>query len=79
MAQGFDKGQFGKSMHRLEAITTSDVTPPAELELPWILSEQEMVRLTLHDSTLYVFITSVYLWAKLGTRISPEYATKGTG
>ncbi len=47
MAQGFDKGQFGKSMHRFEAITTNDQAPPAELELPWTLAEQEMVMLTL--------------------------------
>lgn len=60
MAQGFDKGQFRKSMHRFEAITTSELAPPAELELPWILTEQEMVMLTLHDNTLNVFITSLF-------------------
>lgn len=51
MAQGFDKGQFGKSMHRFEAITTSDLAPPAELELLWIPAEQEMVTFTLYDNT----------------------------
>lgn len=50
MAQGFDKGQFGKSMHRFEAITTSDLAPPAELELLWIPAEQEMMIFTLHDN-----------------------------
>ena len=59
MAQGFDKGQFGKSMHRFEAITTGDLAPPAQLELPWILAEQEMETLTLHDNILNVFITSL--------------------
>lgn len=56
MAQGFDKGQFGKSMHRFEAITTSE----PELELPWILAEQDKVKLTLHDNILNVFITSLF-------------------
>lgn len=79
MAQGFDKGQFGKSMQPFEAITTSDVTPPAELKLPWILAEQEMVWLTLHDNILNVFITSVYLWMKLDTQSSPENSTKEPG
>lgn len=41
-AQGFDKGQFGDRMHPFEAITTSDLAVLAELELPWILAEQEM-------------------------------------
>lgn len=40
--QGFDKGQFGKSMHPFEAITTSDLAVPAELGLPWIPAELEM-------------------------------------
>lgn len=57
MAQGFDKGQFGKSMHQFEAITTSDQAPPEELELPWTLAKQEMQMLTLHDTILNVFIT----------------------
>lgn len=61
MAQGFDKCQFGKSMHRFEAITTSDLAPPAELELLWILPEQEMVILTLHENILNIFITPVFL------------------
>lgn len=61
MAQGFDKGQFGKSMHRFEAITTRDPAPPAELGLPWILAEQEMVKLTQHDNILNVFITILCL------------------
>lgn len=60
LAQGFDKGQFGKSMQRFEAITTSDLAPPAQLELPWILAEQEMEMLTLHDNILNVFITSLF-------------------
>lgn len=60
MAQGFYKGQFRKSMHRFEAITTSDLAPPAKLELPWILAEQETVTLILHDNILNVFITSVF-------------------
>lgn len=41
-AQGFDKSQFSKSMHPFEAITTSDLAVPAELELPWIPAELEM-------------------------------------
>lgn len=45
MAQGFAKGQFGKTMHQFEAITTRDLSPPAKLELPWILAEQEILRL----------------------------------
>lgn len=35
--------------------------PPAELGLPWILAEQEMVMLTLHDNILNVFITILCL------------------
>lgn len=62
MAQGFDKGQFGKSMHCFEATTTSDLTPLAQLELPWILCKQEMVGLTLHDNILNVFITSLFTY-----------------
>lgn len=61
MAQGFYKGQFGKSMHRFEAITISDLAPPAELELLWILAEQEMVILTIHDNILNIFITLLCL------------------
>lgn len=60
MAQGFDKGQFGKSMYWFEAIASSDMAPPAELESPWILVEQETVDLTLHDNNLNVFITSLF-------------------
>lgn len=60
MAQGFDKGQFGKRMHRFEAITTGNLAPPAKLELPWILAEQEMVMLTLHGNVFNVFITSQF-------------------
>lgn len=60
MSQGFYKGQFRKSMHRFEAITTSDLAPPAKLELLWILVEQERAMLTQHDNILNVFITSVF-------------------
>lgn len=60
IALGFDKGQFGKSMHRFEAITIGDLAPPAKLELPWILAEQEMVMLTMHDNVLNLFITSQF-------------------
>lgn len=35
--------------------------PPAELGLPWILAEQEMVMLTLHDNISNVFITILCL------------------
>lgn len=61
MTQGFDKGQFGKSMHRFEAITTQDLAPTAKLELLWILAEQEMVMLSRHDNNLNVFITFLCL------------------
>lgn len=33
MAQGFDKGQFGKSMHRFEAITSSDLGPTCRIRV----------------------------------------------
>lgn len=56
MAQGFDKGQFGKSMHPFEAVTTSDLAPSAEFELLWIPEEQEMVLHMVHDNILNVFI-----------------------
>lgn len=61
MLQGFDKGQFGKSMHQFEAITTSFLAPPAELGLLWILAQQEMVILTAHDNILNKFITLLCL------------------
>lgn len=73
MAQGFYKGQFGKSMHRFEAITTSDLAPPAELGLLWILAEQEMVIFTIHDNILNIFITLLCLPAgKFGFVLSSQ-------
>lgn len=62
-AQGFDKGQIGKSMHLFEAITSSDLAPPAESELPWIRVEQERLMLTLHDNFFNVFIMSLFAFA----------------
>lgn len=54
-------------MHRFEAITNSDLAPPAQLELPWLHAEQEMDMPTLHDDILNTFITSLCLLvAKLG-------------
>lgn len=60
MAQGLDKGQSGKSMYWFEAITTHDIAPLEELEFPWILAEQEIVRLTLHDNNWNVFIIPLF-------------------
>lgn len=56
MTPGLDKGQFGQSMHQFEAITTSDLTQPADRWLLWRPPEQEMTH-TLHDSILKTFIT----------------------
>lgn len=76
MAHGLDKGQSGKSMYWFEAITTHDIAPPAELEFPWILAEQEIVSLTLHDNNINVFITSLFTCGFVpNTWISCEYST----
>ena len=56
-AQGSDKGQFGKSMHPFEAITTSDLAVPAALGLPWIRAVLDTGTLPLHDNIVNVFIT----------------------
>lgn len=57
MTPGLDKGQFGQSMHQFEAITTSDLTQPADLWLLWRPPWAGNDTYPLHDSILKAFIT----------------------